>query len=132
MSRGGGILSNLACLVCLTQLHALVRIPLQRARGRSALYQMLPSSPPGRTPVHSLESNVPLTNLDELQFFGEIGLGTPPQNVTVVFDTGSGELVVTAAGCKSETGGDCQGTDSGYDLKKSSTGTDINQDFTIA
>jgi len=48
------------------------------------------------------ESNVPLAdyfNGTDLQWFGPIQVGTPPQNFTVVFDTGSGQLEIPDTSC---------------------------------
>eukprot|EP00936_MAST-01D_sp_MAST-1D-sp1_P001740 g1740.t1 len=74
-----------------------------------------------------------------MQFFGEIGVGTPPQMVTVVFDTGSGSFVVAGSDCQAvvssgadadgaattatTTGAGCQGAvgDTGYDPGASNT-----------
>ncbi|XP_035275776.1 cathepsin D-like [Anguilla anguilla] len=91
--------------------HALVRIPLKKFRSiRRALTDSGGSAEDLLMGDEALKynlgfpsSNAPtpetLKNYLDAQYYGEIGLGTPVQTFTVVFDTGSSNLWVPSVHC---------------------------------
>ena len=61
--------------------------------------------------------HLPITNFLDAQYYGEISIGTPPQNFQVIFDTGSTNLWIPSNRCWSEP---CW-THNTYKSEKSST-----------
>mmetsp|Transcript_26023 Transcript_26023/g.29782 ORF Transcript_26023/g.29782 Transcript_26023/m.29782 type:complete len:383 (-) Transcript_26023:430-1578(-) len=83
----------------------------------SALYDMVDAALP--------EDN--LTNFYDLQYFGAISAGTPPQDFTVLFDSGSSDLWLMGADC--DTSG-CQGH-AKFDPSASSTFHKLGKEIKI-
>ncbi|XP_077155644.1 gastricsin-like [Ranitomeya variabilis] len=61
-------------------------------------------------------------------YYGQISIGTPPQNFLVLFDTGSSNLWVPSASCQSEA---C-GNHNVFNPSQSSTYTSNGQQFTMS
>jgi len=48
---------------------------------------------------HSNKSGIPLRNINNMQFVGDIYLGQPVQKLTVMFDTGSALMYALTSNC---------------------------------
>eukprot|EP00930_Biecheleria_cincta_P082962 TRINITY_DN72599_c0_g1_i1.p1 TRINITY_DN72599_c0_g1~~TRINITY_DN72599_c0_g1_i1.p1 ORF type:complete len:514 (-),score=86.63 TRINITY_DN72599_c0_g1_i1:135-1676(-) len=89
-------------------------------------------STPGRHVVPLNRQQVPVQGEDDTVsyksvYFGTVSVGHPRQNFTVVFDTGSGHVIVPSQECKSET---CL-IHNRYDRKHSKTAVDVDYDGTL-
>ncbi|XP_031238612.1 renin [Mastomys coucha] len=82
-----------------------------------------------RPSFSNVTSPVVLTNYLDTQYYGEIGIGTPPQTFKVIFDTGSANLWVPSTKCGPLY--TACGIHSLYDSSESSSYMENGTEFTI-
>ncbi|XP_047582776.1 chymosin-like [Lutra lutra] len=127
----------LLAVLTLSQGSGISRVPLYKGKSlRKALKEnglledFLKKHPYSISKKYSSLAKVasePLTNYLDCQYFGKIYIGTPPQEFTVVFDTGSSDLWVPSVYCKSYA---CQ-SHHRFDPAKSSTFQNLNEPLSI-
>ncbi|TYZ68941.1 hypothetical protein PybrP1_008694 [[Pythium] brassicae (nom. inval.)] len=102
----------LPLLLAAASASALVRIPLSMAarhRQHAAGFSEFQARTGDRPHAVSMESRrsfarlsrLPLRNLDNCQYFGQVQFGSPPQAFRVLFDTGSSDTWVPGHSCTS-------------------------------
>ncbi|XP_037960442.1 lysosomal aspartic protease-like [Teleopsis dalmanni] len=123
-----------ALSVALVAEAALVRVPLKKSNvGQQKLSNL-------RSEVAVLSSKYgtntlavtpeQLSNYQDMSYYGTIGIGTPAQTFTVIFDTGSSNLWVPSSSCPSSDTA-CQNHNK-YDGSASSTYVYNGESFSIA
>jgi len=91
-------------------------------RAAKARRASLAASAPGANGLPS----VSLTDVQDMEYFGEVDIGTPPQKFTVIYDTGSSNLWVPSKGCTN-----CKHGSPAYDSSKSTTYSKDGQSFAL-
>lgn len=80
------------------------------------------------TEKHTINDKEATKVVHKTAYYGRVEIGTPKQPVTVVFDTGSGNLMVPSTYCRSHA---CT-MHKRFDRKKSATAEDIEADGTMS
>lgn len=110
-------------LICISAFKLLnpddkIKISLKKQQSDSSTFPKVSLLRPDSLPTFlSADNQIALENFWNQQFVGTIGIGTPPQYLTVIFDTGSGNFFVNSELCESRS---CQSREA-YDHELSST-----------
>lgn len=103
----------------------IIRIPVKK--GKSKTVQNGQSTFLQKYGLKSMTVPEPLKNNDNALYYGTISVGTPAQNVTVDFDTGSSDIWVVSAKCTTSS---CN-AHTKFDSSKSSTFKSASGSFSI-
>jgi len=112
------LLILVAFLVVATQSAEIIRFPLRKRENREFVADLLARAAKGLSPKVNVKAggSIVINDYANSQYFGQISLGTPPQNFEVIFDTGSSDLWVASSQCDSSCGRHAK-----YNSAKSST-----------
>ncbi|XP_069616219.1 gastricsin-like [Ranitomeya imitator] len=118
--------------VCLHLSEGIVKVPLKRFKSMREVMSEHGIKAPKVDPASKYYNQLavayePLANYMDMSYYGEISIGTPPQNFLVLFDTGSSNLWVASTYCQSQA---CTNHPL-FNPSQSSTYSSNNQQFSL-
>ncbi|XP_073522850.1 gastricsin-like isoform X1 [Phyllobates terribilis] len=118
--------------ICLHLSEGIVKVPLKRFKSMREVMSEHGIKAPRVDPASKYYNQLavayePLANYMDMSYYGEISIGTPPQNFLVLFDTGSSNLWVASTYCQSQA---CTNHPN-FNPSQSSTYSSNNQQFSL-
>lgn len=90
----------LGLILLVSSAAAMIKIPITRTGGYPSVKSFKITTEDSSQFLTASESNVVLENNSNLQYIGQLEIGSPPQNLTFIFDTGSSWLWAPSIDCE--------------------------------